>query len=661
MTSKHQRSKAPRGLGVPAGSATAAASIKSEHASVAEEEGSVHAPEPRRWLYAVIPGVLALLTSLNALWNGFASDDTQQVLGNVFIKSMRNLPLAFTSSVWSFVNLDISMTAQPYYRPMFSVLFMINHALFGTSAIGWHLANVLIHVAATLLVYLVCKEITGNKRTAAIAASLFAVHPTHAESVAWISGVTDPLMALFLLPAFYFYLRYKKNGWRMLMAFALALYLLALWSKETAVALPLIIAYCELFHFEESGTRRERIVRLLTLMALFALPTALYFLTRHNAIGAFLGQSILRYPIGPALASIPQVTVKYLALLAVPVGYSYQHYLPFVSSLKSFSFIAPLALLITLALAVAVIPSRALRLSGVWLLVLLGPVLANLRHFDAQYQVQERYLYLSSMGFCLGLALGIEWLAGRGFFRLSGRAVATALTAILVIAFGAAYVAHNRVWDDTLSVFQNAVAVEPNSAEAHSALGGTYYSFGWPRKAETEVRKALELDPKCGNAYLNMSYFSTQQGNLDNAIEYLEQAISEITPSPRTNSNLATIHLNLGLLYAQRKDIQRAEQNTRKSIELWPRAVGWYYTGTMYFQLERYEESLAMYEEVTHHVPRTFAPIQLSLGAVYERLNRKDEARAAYSRYLDLAPQEAPEREGVLKRIGELRGGAPDK
>lgn len=621
----------------------------------------MRAPGMQRWLYAVTPGVLALLTSLNTLWNNFAADDTQQVLGNVFIKSMRNLPLAFTSSVWSFVSLDIGMTAQPYYRPMFSVLFMINHALFGTSAMGWHLTNVLIHVAATLLVFVVCKEITGRQRIAVIAASLFAVHPTHAESVAWISGMTDPLMALFLLPAFYFYLRYKKNGRRILVAVALALYLLALWSKETAVALPLIIGYCELFHFAESASPRARIMRLLPLMALFALPTALYFLSRQNAIGAFLGQSILRYPIGPALASIPQVTVKYLALLAVPVGYSYQHYLPFVSSLKSFSFIAPLALSIALALGVAVIPSRALRLSGVWFIVLLAPVLANLRHFDAQYQVQERYLYLPSMGFCLALALGIEWLAAHRFFRLSGPALATAVTAIMVIGFGAAYVAQNRVWDDTLSVFQNSVAVEPNSAEAHSALGGTYYSFGWPRKAETEVRKALELDPKCGNAYLNMSYFSTQQGNLDNAIEYLEQAKSAIAPSPLTSSNLATIHLNLGLLYAKRHDIQRAEENTRRSIELWPRAVGWYYTGSMYFQLGRFEESLAMYEEVIHHVPRTFAPINLSLGAVYERLNRIDEARAAYYRFLDLAPQEAPEREGVLKRIGELKGGEPTK
>ena len=651
MHKRHRRSRAPGGIGVAAGRASVAAPVKSGQTAPAEELAPARAPGAWRRVYVVIPAVLALITSINTLWNDFATDDAQQVLNNVFIKSMGNLPLAFTSSVWSFVNLDISMVAQPYYRPMFSVLFMINYALFGTSAMGWHLANVLIHVAVTLLVFVVCKDITGRKLPAVIAASLFAVHPTHAESVAWISGVTDPLMALFLLPAFCFYLRYKKSGRPILMALAFVLYLFALWSKETALALPLVIGYCELFHFTESAPLRKRIDRLLILAVLFALPTALYFLTRYNAMGAFLGQDDLRYPLGPALASIPQVTVKYLALLAVPVGYSYQHYIPFAASFTSFGFIAPLTLLIALAIAVALIPSRALRLSAVWFISLLAPVLATLRHFDPQYQAQERYLYLPSMGFCLAVALGIERLAAGKFFRLSERAAATAVTAILVIAFGAAYVVHNRVWSDTLSVFRNAVAVEPGSAEAHSALGGTYHSSGRPREAETLVRKALELDPKCGNAYMNLSYFSTQQGNLDKAIEYLEQAKSAITPNPITRCNLATIYLNLGLLYAQRKDFQRAEENTRESIELWPRAVGWYYAGLMYFQFERYDQTLEMYREVIRHVPPNYAPIHLSIGAVYERLNRMDEALAEYNKYLDLAPPDAADRPLVEQKI----------
>ncbi|HWP43097.1 MAG TPA: hypothetical protein VNO14_07685, partial [Blastocatellia bacterium] len=110
-------------------------------------------------LYGIIPFMLAVLSSLNSLWNGFASDDSHQVVANAFIKNVSNLPYAFTTSVWSFAADDIVFSVDPYYRPLFNILFTINYALFGTTAWGWHLTNVLIHAAVTLLVYAVIIEI----------------------------------------------------------------------------------------------------------------------------------------------------------------------------------------------------------------------------------------------------------------------------------------------------------------------------------------------------------------------------------------------------------------------------------------------------------------------------------------------------------------------
>jgi hypothetical protein len=102
-------------------------------------------------------------------------------------------------------------------------LFALNYAIFGTSAWGWHLVNVLIHTGVTLLVWLVVQELTHRKGLSVIAAALFAVHPAHSESVAWISGITDPLMALFLLPSFYCYLRFKNSGRKLFIALAVAI------------------------------------------------------------------------------------------------------------------------------------------------------------------------------------------------------------------------------------------------------------------------------------------------------------------------------------------------------------------------------------------------------------------------------------------------------
>src|SRR4030095_3149956 len=172
----------------------------------------------------------------------------------------------------------------------------------------------------------VIKEITDRTMLASIAAALFAVHPTHAESVACISGVTDPWFALFLLPAFYFYLRYRKVGGKHLFAVALGFYFLALLSKETAVALPALIAYCELAHFERTRSLRQKAVGILMLGGWFALPTVIYVAMRYKVIEALFVNFEPRFDRITTVLMLPVATVKYLALLALPVGYNLHHY-----------------------------------------------------------------------------------------------------------------------------------------------------------------------------------------------------------------------------------------------------------------------------------------------------------------------------------------------
>jgi tetratricopeptide (TPR) repeat protein len=484
-----------------------------------------------RWrsAYAFIPLALALLVSVNTLWNGFASDDGQQVLSNEFIKKFSNIPYAFTSSVWAFTGGDVIFTVDPYYRPLFSVLFTINHALFGTQAWGWHLINLVIHAAVTMLVFLVIKEVTDSGWLAVITASLFAVHPAHAESVAWVSGVTDPLMALFLLPAFYFYVRYRKQKRNHLLALALGFYFLALLSKEAAITLPIFIAYCELFYFNRPLPVRARAARLLSIAALFAVPTVIYFLMRYHAISVLLVGSA-RYPHAFGIATVPLAVVKYLALMLVPANYSYQHYTPFVESAASFRLLAPLALLAALTAGVWVTRSRELAFAAVWFLVMLLPVLAALQQFEPAYMVQERYLYVPSIGVCLAVALGVRRLASRGWFGVPGYKAAACAALALIAVFGAVHVRQNMVWADTVSVYRRCVDVAPRSSPAHTMLSRIYYDSGRPREAEAEARAALELDPANTNAYLNLSYFSRASGKLDKAIDYIEQACDAQRP-----------------------------------------------------------------------------------------------------------------------------------
>ncbi|HEU4388439.1 MAG TPA: glycosyltransferase family 39 protein, partial [Blastocatellia bacterium] len=449
-----------------------------------------------RWraVYAAVPPLLAFAASFNTLFNQFASDDTKQVLGNTFIRHIGNLPLAFSTSVWSYVTEDIAGMSQPYFRPMFSVLFTLTYTLFGTNAWGWHLVNVLIHTGVTLLVFLNIKELSSRNRLALITASLFAVHPAHAESVAWISGVTDPLMSLFLLGSLLVYLRYQRRRGMLFIVPVLFLYFLGLLTKETAIALPIIVVYLEITDETTGRTFWERIRRSAVNAGFFLIPTAGYLLMRQSVMGSLLfARSGARYPIGPSLITVPLATVTYLKLLLLPVGYSYQHYTPLIGTITSARFLVPLAALTVLAGLILATKSRLVWFGAIWFIATLGPALAAIPNFDPEYVVQERYLYLPSIGFCLVLAICIDWLATKlksKFLSL----VSPLAAALLIVLFGAAYVRQNRVWNDTTSLLENCVAVAPDLAAAHAGLGGVLFQNGRRDLAEAESRKALELD-----------------------------------------------------------------------------------------------------------------------------------------------------------------------
>lgn len=613
--------------------------------------GARHLLRRATWL---LPVTLALLFSAASLGNDFASDDTQQVVNNVFIKELKNLPLAFTSSVWSFVNIDIAATSTPYYRPLFSVWLGVTHALVGVSAFGWHLSNVLLHALATLLVFVVLRRFTNEARLALLTACLFAVHPTHAESVAWISGVTDPLLALFVLPAFYFYLRFRERAaWHWLALVAL-FFLLALWSKETALGLAPVIAYCEFFHFKESGSRRRGGRQRLLLAAALLAPTMLYFLMRREALGAFISNTDGLAPTSLVLNTIPLVLLKYLKLMTLPFGYSYQHYTPWVESIASLRFLAPMLGLVVIAALVALSRSPLLRFAAVWFLALLLPVLVGLGNFDLEYLVQERYLYLPSIGFCLAVALGVEWLRARLSMENPWR-VQAAVLAVIILVWGTAYIRHSRAWHDTTTIMERCVEVEPDSPRANGALATIYFGLGRSREAEALAQRALQLDPHYLNGYQTLSYFSKQLGRTDEAIAYLEQAIAKVAVTPVTRNPLATVYLNAGLLYGQKKEAERAEAHIKQSLELRDRAVGNYHVGYYYFSQERYEEALPYYEKAVQQLPPNYAPIHLSIAVVYEKLGQTDRALTEYRRYLQLAPPTVPDRSKVQMALRQLQ------
>jgi tetratricopeptide (TPR) repeat protein len=656
MAKKHGSGRAAQV--VRTGNQTALSPGKDAVTRSVKKTSEVAGVEPGReikWhpLFVLVPVGLALITSLNTLSDGFAADDTTQILNNGLIKHLGNIPNTFFTSVWAFASNDIVFATDTYYRPLFNVLLTLNYAIFGNSAWGWHLSNALIHSGVVYLVFLVLREMTDDNWTAGISALLFAVHPAHSESVAWASGITDPWMALFALPAVYCYWKYAREKRPIYILGSAGFYFLALLVKETAVAIPLLVLFGEAWYFAGSRSFGERVRGIIGALLPFAVPTAAYAFMRYHALSGLLFGNVPLYPLGPALQTIPLALVKYIGLMLVPGGYSYLHHEVLVASAGSFAFWGPLAAIIGIAAAVALSRSRLLVLCGVWFLVWLAPALVAIRRFDPQFVVQERYLYVPSIGVCLAAGLGLRWLAGRAWFGINWRVPAIATLAAATIVLAGVYIAQNRTWRDDLSLYHNGVDVDPQSPFGRAFLANAYVQAGKPKDAEREAQSAVEAGPEEPEAYIALAYVADSQGKIDQAIRHLQKGIDAVPEGPMTRYRLATMYLNLGELYKRNKDAAHAETCLVKSIELWRRPAGSYYLAEFYFDQGRYQEARDMYQSTLSQVPERFAPIHLKLARVSDKLGDIARAKSEYELYLSLAPQ-ADNRQEVIHRLSEL-------
>jgi uncharacterized membrane protein len=180
---------------------------------------------------AVFPLIVFIFTGLvyaPTLRFRFVYDDLPQILNNPKLRSWGFAGNFLSGHVWDF---DPTAAAGNYYRPLFQYWLLLNYSLFGPEPLWWHVTTVLLHSTATVLVYILAKQILRDLTAAGFAALIFGLHPIHAEAVAWVSGLTEPLLAIFLLSSLICHLR--SHG-----KISVLLYFLALLAKESAVILP---------------------------------------------------------------------------------------------------------------------------------------------------------------------------------------------------------------------------------------------------------------------------------------------------------------------------------------------------------------------------------------------------------------------------------------
>jgi protein O-mannosyl-transferase len=625
---------------------------------------------PFAWSRNLILSIILSVTFLafaNTVWNDFAYDDTTQILQNQLIRSWSNLPDALTKEVWFWrvlqdkdPNKQLGPTT-PYYRPVFIVYLMAGWTVFGTSPAPWHIANIIMHLLAVYFAFKILERITGDLRLTAIATLLFAVHPLRSESVAWISGVTDLFLALFLLPSFYFYMRYRDDGRLPNLIYSLLLFLLATFSKEPAVALPIFIGAYELFIHNRQQPLLEKLKPAIQFSLLFFLVTVFYFVMRYNALGFILSDKNYKaYPREEVLMTIPLVIVKYLGLLFLPLNLSIFHQTEMIKSPLSLSFILPTLLVIAISAGLwRLRESTIARFAILWFAIHLLPVL-NLSAFAEDFLVQERYVYIASLGFSLLVAMALVKIPVEQYTPFKSRRTAqVAVVILLAMIFTGKTVAQNTNWENDLTLWSHGAEVASEQPMPNFILGHYYVKLQQPQKVIDILEHYVELKAdnpmvltNLANSHLQMFEFNKERQHLKRAIEICEQGL-RLTDT----SQNAALWDTLGHAYTYDSDLKnyaKARAYFAKALQLEPDlTLAYFHMGATFAKEANWGEAIRYLETARQQEP-DFPDTRKFLGYAYSNIGETQKALDELNTYLQ-KQQFAIDAPTIRQNIEKLR------
>ena len=505
----------------------------------------------------------------------FVYDDQTIIVENPAVHSWRYIPQYFTRHFWAGVNPE---GPGNYYRPGFLIWLRINDMAFGNHAWAWHLTTIFVHLAVTLLVYLLAVRLLRDRWSAALAALIFGLHPVHIESVAWVSGATDALLAILLIASFLCYLKARSQVGKVWfwMVPSLILYALALLVKEAAIVQPaLIFAYEWMYGrpltaTSSAGMRLQTIRRALWSATPYFLLIGPYLMARVFALKG-LSHAETPLPISTLMFTWPSLLWFWLKHLVWPTGLSTFYDLPAVSSPGFASFTLPAVAVVAVASILLwwAWRSREIAFAAAWLALPLIPFL-DLRLFVQSDFAHDRYLYLPSVGFAIIAACALRRLRLSHASVLGVPAIPAAACVGLAALLGYGTESQSAYFQNNLVFSQHNALAAPHNIYAKLYYAVVLGNMGKYGEAIQSLDQALEIDPESWGANYNLGYTYYRLGDLDKAERYLEKAV-------KINPHKPAGFLYLGLTRFKMNRLDDAAAAIRHAILIQPDGYGYHF------------------------------------------------------------------------------------
>jgi tetratricopeptide (TPR) repeat protein len=504
-------------------------------------------PKREWWIPAVGLFAACFLAYLPALQAGFIWDDDRYVTNNPLLHNL--------SGLW---DIWFSTKAPSQYVPMVYTSFWIEHALWSLFAPGYHFVNVLLHATNAVLLWRLLRRLAVPG--AWLAAAIFALHPVHVESVAWISERKNVLSLLFSLLALRAWIEFvaqpdpvSRAQYRRCLVF----YVLALLSKATACTLP--AAMLLLLWWQQKSIDRQRLLQLLPFV-LIGLAMGFWVMWWERFHQGTEGE-LFALGLPERFLVAARALWFYLGKLVCPVNLAFIYPQWKVSASDPAAY---LGLIASVAAALLIARSkleRGIKVAALFFVAMLGPLLGFIMLYTFRYTfVADHYQYVASIG-PLALAAAAIWA---GLDRPALRQARLFVCTVLLLVLGTLTWQQARVYRDKGTLWQDVLKKNPACWMAENNLGNWLLQQGRADEAMTHYLRALELKPDYPEAHYNLANVLARQGQADNAAEHLQTAV-------RFDPKYTKAHHNLGTLLLGAGKFEEAISHFEKALELQPR------------------------------------------------------------------------------------------
>lgn len=494
-------------------------------------------------IIALVLAVCTLLAFYPVLQGSFINyDDPSYVIANNHVKSGLSLAsIGWAFSTFFFYN----------WHPLTWISHMLDAQLFGLNPLGHHLTSLLLHVCNSVLLFVLLRRMTGSTLRSAFVAALFALHPLHVESVAWVSERKDVLSTLFGFLSILAYVKYVRSAGKGAYLLSALLLMAGLMAKPMLITLPfvlLLIDYWPLQRFQPEGGGGSRsakfsgiILEKIPFVALSLLSTVVTFLAQKKG-GAMRGDGSLLHNAGNAAVGYVTYILNMLWPAKLAVFYPLN---PAAASSGRVALAVVFLIAVTLAVFFAGRRFPYLAVGWLWYVGTLVPVIGFIQ--VGEHAMADRYTYIPLIGLFIILAWGGAALADR--IRIPKVLLAGASLTILVVCALLTNL-QARKWHDSVTLFSHAVAVTENNDLAHKNLGAALAGQGRLEEALMHVSESLRIKPE-PKEYVSQGWLYLKMGQNVQAAQSCRLALA-LAPNDEKG------HFILGMALIGLKDYRAA-------------------------------------------------------------------------------------------------------